>query len=142
MAKKIAYTRSPAYSGGSPDSGLYILNAECIGEKSCERGYGPFPFMSAYAWSPDSIQLAGISRGELFIYEYKENELRVVHSLGEVGGVETMVWSPDGRYLAFGPVDEITCVCSKTYLYSLDDNQIEEVELPPGSRLRGWVRFP
>ncbi len=134
--RSIAFTRSPAYSGGSETTGLYILNTECIKIKNCRTGYGPFPFMSAYNWSPDSSKLAGIHNEDLYIYQYSEGKLSLFDSLGQVGGAETIVWSPDGRFLAFSPV------IGEAYKFSLDNKQLEKLDLPSDSRLRGWIQFP
>ncbi len=134
--RKIAYIRKPAYSGESVSEGLYILNTECLEKKNCGTGYGPFPFMNAYAWSPDSNQLAGISHEELYIYEYKDRELSTTNSLGKIGTAETIVWSPDGNYLGISPIE------GYAYRYSLKDGQVEILKIPSNARLRGWVIFP
>lgn len=133
---KIAYTRSPAYSGGSPTQGLYILDLGCSGNDKCELGSGPYRFINAYAWSPDGSKLAGIINEELFMYRYDKGKLSAIGSFGRTGTATTIVWSPDSKFLAFGPIDD------KPFKYSIDKRQIEPLELPDDSRLRGWIQFP
>jgi dipeptidyl aminopeptidase/acylaminoacyl peptidase len=134
--KLVAYIRYPAYSGYSEDSGLYILDTKCILEKNCESGYGPFPFMNAYAWSNDSTHLAGISNNKLYIYSYNEGKLSINESLGEIGTGESIVWSPEYDGLAISPID------GKAYSFRLKSKELIPFNLPNNIRIRGWIHFP
>lgn len=133
---RIVYMRKPAYSGGAEYTGMYILDTECFRKPTCGKGNGPIVSLNSYAWSPDGSLLAGYSNQGLSIYEYKNDAFNLVGSIGKYGVPETLMWSPDGEFLGYSPVE------GKAYIYSFKDREIRELDLPSGSRLRSWLRFP
>ncbi len=73
--------------------------------------------------SPDGMSIALISmRGHIFVWDIAKQELSMKL---ECDSVETVVWSPDGRFLAGGSIDvtrvwrvdaQVTCTCICMYM--------------------------
>ena len=137
-----------AVSVGGPDlegEGAYILSTRCIDTpRECTMSaLGPLPEIRwLTAWSPKGNHIAGMSANdEVVVLTYPDpTVLRVVPTshLEEGypypgGGIDTLVWSPDGRTLAL----DIGC---KVHLLSIDTWELTPI--PNDCRdpwIVGWI---
>lgn len=80
------------------NSGVYVANSE-TGSRTLIDGEG-----EKFAWSPDGQRLAVSNPQHISIVDMKSNTRTQFQMRLEENGrafVDTLVWSPDGRYLAF-----------------------------------------
>jgi Tol biopolymer transport system component len=100
--KKIAFTRIGDQGIPTPESGLYVMNADGSGQRRLARNN-----LWGALWSPDGRKLAfvGNSSGRLGVYVVNADgsSLRRLARASWVG----FSWSPDGRRIAF--VKRVRC---------------------------------
>ena len=82
-----------------------------------ESGFSPDPpgkaasYISALAWAPDSRYIAfGYGDGSISLWDTRSASHVLTYN-GSSGQVENIVWSPDGKLIASGGVQEVVRIC-------------------------------
>lgn len=102
---------SQLLSLGGRDGTVGLWSGEDGGQTAVLNRYAQYREATSVTWSPDNTQLAvGTAGGTILIWSVAEQRIERVLG-GHEGGVETVVWSPNGALLASnGTSDELVRV--------------------------------
>lgn len=132
----IAYVRALGGAGTSDKLGLHLIDTGCLTDPAtCEkRSIGPYP-VEGIAWSPDSSRVAGYTPdGAIRIYAVNQAGLTEKQVIDIKGQIDSISWSKDGRFVAYGSGNRIN-------LLSLETNEIRPLYSAAYAAVMGWIEI-
>jgi len=137
--KQIAYGWD--YCSKSPDCvELRVMRADGSGDRTLYRN-GKVDYVYPFDWSSDgkyiSATLYGSGR-DLALVDTRTGEARVLKSFPRTQTPAKLLFSPDGRYLAYD-VEQPDSPNRDVWLMSLDGSQIPLVQHPADDRIVAWL---
>jgi Tol biopolymer transport system component len=137
--KQIAYGWD--YCSKSPDCvELRVMQADGSGDRTLYRN-GKVDYVYPFDWSSDGKHISATLYGsgrDLALVDTRTGEARVLKSFPRTQTPAKLLFSPDGRYLAYD-VEQRDSPNRDVWLMSLDGSQIPLVQHPADDRIVAWL---